>query len=185
MTTEGKDSGVVVTAVSTTAPDVESQKQQQQTAASAAANSEDDNAGKGLGIAMFVLLIVALICTFIPILAWVAFICVIIVIFMASAITCNCCCASDLNLKPHVKRFSTATLVCLCLLFIVQIIYVIGVVAAMGTEVANTGTISQSTTDGATAGAVAMIALSIVFNILALIFSALFTWGRGCCAPSS
>jgi len=172
MTTDTGDnsSEAVVTAVATTAPDIESQQQQKQQ--SAVVNppiyaSCDDDAGKAMGIAMVVLLLVALICTFfVPI---VPFICLIEAIFIASSITCGCCDASNFNLKPNVKRFATATLVSLCLMFIAQILWLI----AMGTDILNTGTVSQSILVGAIG------ALSLVFNILAIVFSALFTWGRG------
>eukprot|EP01083_Nonionella_stella_P005253 15210_1 len=94
MPDQTKDSsGVVVTAVATAVPDIESQqgKQQQQSAAAAAANSVDLETGKGLGMAMFILLIVALICTFFQ--GIIAFICLIATIIISSAITCGCCCA--------------------------------------------------------------------------------------------
>jgi len=183
MTTETKDStGVVVTAVATPVPDIESQKQQQQAAASAAADSSDDEKdGKRLGIAMFVLLLVAFIFNFI--LPQVSFLCIIIVVFIASTITGGCCCDGDYNLvlKPHVKRWSTATLLCVVLMLVVQII---GFEAlAGGFQVSNTGNISQSTVDGASVGVVVLWALSIVLNFLAMIFSAIFTWGRVCGAP--
>jgi len=175
-TPQAKDSAVVVTTATTstanTPTDIEAQKQQQ--AASAAANSTPDNAGKGLGIACFVLLLIGFVFNFIfPV---VSFVCIIVVIVITSAITCGCCCGSDLNLQPHVKKWSTATLVSLCLMFVVQIIGIIGASIAVGTEVSNTGTLSQKTADGAGVGMVIVWALSIVFNVFALIFAGMFTW---------
>lgn len=178
-------SGVVVTtAVATAEPiaatDVEAQKPQQASAvsaASAAANSgSDPEAGKGLGIAMFFLLIIAFVCTFfLPI---VSFVCLIATIAIASAITCNCCCTSDYNLQPEVKKYATATLVMLCLMFIVQIIWLIGAAAGLSVEASNTGTISQSSMNTTSTSAVVVGALSLVFNVMAIIFSALYTWKR-------
>mmetsp|Transcript_41797 Transcript_41797/g.75250 ORF Transcript_41797/g.75250 Transcript_41797/m.75250 type:complete len:182 (+) Transcript_41797:77-622(+) len=178
MTTKNNSSGVMVSGVAMTAPDIESQQKQPTTANPSVYANRDDDAGKGMGIAMVVLLLIGFIFTFI--LPIVSFVCVIATIIIASILTCGCCCASDYNLKPNAKRFATATLVSLCLMFIVQIIWLIAAAAAMSTEASNTGTISQSTVDGASAGLIAVGALSIVFNIMAIIFSALFTWGRGC-----
>ena len=177
-TPQAKDSAVVVTTATTstanTPTDIEAQKQQQ--AASAAANSTPDNAGKGLGIWCFVLLLIGFVFNFIfPI---VSFVCIIVVIIITSAITCGCCCGSDLNLEPQVKKWSTATLVSLCLMFVVQIIGLIGASIAVGTEVSNTGTLSQKTADGASVGMVIAWALSIVFNVFALFFAGMFTWKR-------
>ena len=180
-TPQAKDSAVVVTTATTstanTPTDIEAQKQQQ--AASAAANSTPDNAGKGLGIACFVLLLIGFPFNFIQPVG--TFVCNTVVIIITSTITCGCCCGSDLNLQPQVKKWSTATLVSLCLMFVVQIIGIIGASIAVGTEVSNTGTLSQKTADGAGVGMVIVWALSIVFNVFALIFAGLFTWGRNSC----
>lgn len=175
-----KATGAIATAVATTEPDIESQRQQQ------TADAQDENAGRGMGIAMFVLLVVGFIFNFIPVIGpVVAFVCIIIVIVLSSTISCGCCCASDYNLKPHVKRWSTATLLCLVIMFVVQIIGFVAVLLTVGTEVSNTGTLSQSTVDGSSTAVTIIWVLSIILNILALAFSAIFTWGRGCCVPIS
>ena len=178
MTTPQAESAMAVASSSTstanTPTDIEAQKQQQ--VASTTTNSTPGRAGKRLGIACFVLLLIAFVFNFIfPV---VSFVCIIVVIVITSAITCGCCCGSDLNLQPHVKKWSTATLVSLCLMFVVQIIGLIGASAAIGTEVSNTGTLSQKTADGASVGIVIVWALSIVFNVFAMIFAAMFTWKR-------
>ena len=81
-----------------------------------------------------------------------------------------------------------------------------------GAEASSTGTVSQETTDGAWAGAgeislrpnpynnillmhlnlprinmmeVVVYALNAIFVVMAIIFSGLFTWGRGCCASAT
>lgn len=64
-------------------------------------------------------------------------------------------------------------------MFVVQIIWVKSAVVAGGAEASRTGVVSQQTIDGASAGLVAIFALNMVFNVLAIIFSALFVWGRG------
>ena len=139
---ENNSSGVVVTTAVAAPVAATNDVEEQNKAANAAATSRqnptnnvdgfDPEAGKTLGIAMFVLLLVALACTFfIPIVSFVALIATIV---LASCITCNCCCASDLRLHPKRKKFATATLVSLCMMFIVQIIWVIAVATAVGTE---------------------------------------------------
>ena len=211
-TTETKSAAASTPVVVTTAVvgDVESQQKSaaQPVVGSVAVDTTNDDAGKGMGIAMFVLLLVAFVFGFIPVLicetmipfftcmyeyllflahhfllvfAGISLICVIIAIVLASIITCSCCCASasvsfhkmhcilstlffdtaqlfssciqDYNLKPNVKKFATATLVSLCLSFIIQIIYFIAVLMVAGAEASSTGTVSQETTDGAWAGA--------------------------------
>ena len=158
---ENNSSGVVVT-TAVAAPvaatnDVEAQNKAVNAAATSRQNPTnnvdgfDPEAGKTLGITMSILLLVALVCTFfIPIISFVALIATIVI---ASCITCNCSCASDLRLHPKRKKFATATLVSLCMMFIVQIIWVIAVFAAVGTEASNTGTISQRTAETTTTSA--------------------------------
>ena len=90
MTAQDKNnsSRVVVTGVAMTAPDIESQQNQ-----SAAANpyiyaNRDDDAGKGMGIAMVVLLRIGFISIFI--FSIVSFICIIATIIIGSILTCGC-----------------------------------------------------------------------------------------------
>ena len=150
------DEANVITAVVTALPDIESQQKQQQQPPGAVVRNPSTYAGnpdegKGLGITMFVLLIVAFITTFfIPI---IAFICLIVTIIIASVLTCGCCCASDYSLQPNVKKFALGTLVSLVLMFVVQIIWLIGFWVANASEVSETGTISQSTMENSTTAA--------------------------------
>ncbi|KAL7554916.1 hypothetical protein ACHAWF_018494 [Thalassiosira exigua] len=136
-----------------------------------------DDAGKGLGIAMFVLLLVGFIFNFI--LPAVSFVCSVATIVIASILTCGCCCAGEYDLKPNVEKFARATLLSLCLMFLVQIVGVVGALVAMGTEASNNGTISKDTANGAGVGVLVALVLGAVLNIMAIVFSGLFTWGRG------
>jgi len=97
--------------------DVEAQKQK--TAPVAVAARYDDEAGKGIGIAMFVCIIVGFAVGWIPA-GWGPFISCIFytaAIVLASEVTCGCCCGSNLKLNPKVKRWSTATLLCLVIMW--------------------------------------------------------------------
>lgn len=75
-------------------------------------------------------------------------------------------------MKPNVKKYAKATLVSLIMMFVVQIVGVIGFMSALS----NGDTDAQ----GAGIGVVVSLALGGVLNIAALVFSALFTWGRNC-----
>jgi hypothetical protein len=91
---------------------------------------------------MFSLLIVF---TFlVPIISFIALIATIVI---ASVITCHCCCAGDFNLPPQVKTYATATLVSLCLMFVMQVNWAVSVIAALtkDMESSGTGSISSST----------------------------------------
>jgi hypothetical protein len=86
-----------------TALNVESQMTHDpQLATAVALGHEQDDAGKELGIALFCTILVGAITSFFfPTLSLV---CQIIAIVLASILTCSCCCASNYNLKPHVKK---------------------------------------------------------------------------------
>ena len=149
--------------------DVEAQKTDSADAP-AADSGYDDEAGKSLGIAMFALLVIGFG------IGWIGgssgLICIIATIVIASTITCGCCCASNLNLDPKVKRWSTATLLCLVLLLILTFIAVV---------IALTG-VAMGDTTGATAGtAIALLIVTQTLYILAAIFAGIFTWGRKTC----
>ena len=88
--------------------------------APAAASAFDDEAGKGIGMAMFFCIVLGSLFNYIPLLPLLgafigAIIFLVAAIVLASTITCGCCCGSNLNLNPKVKRWSTATLICLVL----------------------------------------------------------------------
>lgn len=185
------------------APDVESQESTVPKAMEENTTmiiDDDENAGKGMGIAIFVLLIVGTVSAFfIPYLSSACFIAALV---LASVLTCGCCCAKNYNLKPHVKKMATATLVTLVLLFIVSIIStVILVKSLMDGYDETTGTFSDDTlmdgydyttgtfSDDTSVNVGMQIMLLIVsiigyvLIVLALIFSGIFIWGRKCGAP--
>ncbi|KAL7538581.1 hypothetical protein ACHAWF_006152 [Thalassiosira exigua] len=157
------------------------------------ADDHDDDDGKTLGVVMFSLLVVSLVCAwFLP---WVSLICDIAAIIIASILTCGCCCASGYDHKPNVKRFLTATLVCMILQFIILIILVIwGVAAGAHTTTTTVHSMSDVPTweqnteatikSAATtnAGLVAVGVINLVLSIMAIIFAGLYTWGRKCFA---
>ena len=161
------------------APDVESQEPKEVMEENTTMIDDDDNAGKGMGIAMFVLIIVGFVSAFfIP---YISSACYIAALVLASVLTCGCCCVKQYNLKPHVKKMATATLITLILLFVVNIIYVlVWVMLQVGTYDPTTGTFDTSVNE------TMILILSIIGYILiglALIFSGIFTWGRKCGAP--
>ena len=155
--------------------------------------NDNDNAGKGMGIAMFVLIIVGTVSAFF--LPYLSSACHIAALVLASVLTCGCCCAKNYNLKPHVKKMATATLVTLILLFIVStILSVILVISFMNGYDETTGTFSDDTLyydettgtfiDITLVNVTLLLTLSIIGYVLiglALIFSGIFTWGRKKC----
>ena len=154
---------------------------------------EDDRAGMGLGITLFILILVgflALIIGSIIVLphtadvyyddiyynddylaavgySWflgiLACVCFIVALVIASILTCGCCCAGKFKLKHHVKKWATATLVTMCLVLIFNTLFLVFM------------TVSRSRS-----AFVAIFATESVLLFMALIFSGLFTWGRGC-----
>jgi hypothetical protein len=108
---------------------------------------DDDNDGKGMGIAIFILIIIGTVSAFfIP---YLSSACYIAALVLASVLTCGCCCAKNYNLKPHVKKMATATLVTLVLLFIVSTIVAVMVFQTLITVMdgydETTGTFSDDT----------------------------------------
>ena len=137
---------IVVTAVAMSAPDVESQES---TAPKAVEDNttmidDNDNAGMGMGIAIFILIIIGTVSAFFS--PYLSSACYVAALVLASVLTCGCCCAKNYNLKPHVKKMATATLVTLILLFIVStILSVILVNSVMNGYDETTGTFSDDT----------------------------------------
>ncbi len=178
-----KNSTPIAVAVAMSAPDVESQEPKEVMEENTTMIDVDDNAGKGMGIAMFVLIIVGFVSPFfIP---YISLPCYIAALVLASVLTCGCCCVKQYNLKPHVKKMPTTTLITLILLFIVNIIVLVMIFQVMvlqvGTYDPTTGTFDTSVSVN-----VVLLTLSIIGYILiglALIFSGIFTWGRKCGAP--
>ena len=157
-----------------TKPDVEAQTAPAAAASAPAAapvssGEYDEDAGKGLGIANFVLLLVAFVLgwfgTTMIVLGWIAFACVVATIIIASTISCGCCCASNLKLNPKVKRWNDAVLVTIC------IIIVLAIIAAIITYSAG----------GVTTGYVAIFWINRILSILSIVFAGIFAFGRKCC----
>lgn len=179
--------------------DVEDQKDD----TAAAASSFDNEAGKGIGIAIFVLLAVAFIAgllgfTISELFAYVSLICLIAALIMASVITCGCCCASNYNLSPKVKRWSTAVMLCLVVQFVIIAIAIIigfaGVGAVTTTVISNIPTTSidgRSTIIKSTVTTTtnpisdAMLIIAQILYILPCVFAGIFTWGRNSCGNSN
>ena len=132
----------------------------------------NDEAGKSIGIAMFICIMVGLFSGFFTYVNinnsfigyYVASACSFVAILLASSITCNCCCGSNLNLNPKVKKWSTATLICLVIQWILSLacIYLFFDDALhYGVDIFS-GIIVQ------------------ILYILAAVFAGMFTWGRKC-----
>ena len=190
------------------ADDVEAQKDAP--AAAAADSGYDDGAGKGIGIAMFVCLLLAFCLGWIPIIgSFIAFVCGIIAIVLSSAVTCGCCCGKNLNLNPKVKRWALATLLCVVIEWVVAFI-AIGLIAAAASTSTSTQqpstqpqqpwweynpdepwtweqpwntppTPTPTATDAQIAGAIALVVIRQILLLLAVVFSGIFTWGRKSC----
>jgi len=88
------------------APDVESQEPKEVMGENTTMIDDDDNAGKGMGITIFVLIIGFVSAFFIP---YISLPCFIAALVLASVLTCGCCCVKLYNLKPRVKKMATAT----------------------------------------------------------------------------
>jgi len=152
-----------------------------QQATAAALVHDYDNAGKGLGIALFCNILVGVIAAFF--LPFVSIVCQISAIVLASALTCGCCCAANINLKPHVKRWAAATLATFCLLIVLQIIATIILYTAVDEDGSSTGMISDSTANAIVASLLPISIAAYVLYALALVFSCIFSFGCGCGAP--
>jgi hypothetical protein len=90
---EPGNSGFVASAVATAVPDFGAQALKQHTAIM---RSHDPEAGKTIGVAMFLLLLVGFVFNFV--FPFVSFLCTIAAIVLSSILSCGCCCASDFNL---------------------------------------------------------------------------------------
>jgi hypothetical protein len=180
-----KNSTPIVTAVAMGAQDVESQepKEVMEEHTTTPMIEYDDNAGKGMGIAMFVLILVGFVSAFIPYLNFISSACYIAALVLASILTCGCCCAKQYKLKPGVKKMATATLITLILLFIVSTIGTFMLIQSMmDTYDPTTGTVSEDISFYAKM-LLPVAIITYILIVLALIFSGIFTWGRKCGAP--
>ena len=137
---------------------------------------DNENAGKGLGVATFVLLIIGFIFSFIlPIVALIANITALV---LASILQCGCCCANEYNLKPNAKKYLTSTFVSICFAFIVQIV---GIYGALWSG----RLLTVWTAEGAGNGLLFAWIFGLLLHAMAIIFSAHFTWGSKCCSCSA
>ena len=188
MNAKAMNSTVIALAVAASVPahNVESQEQKHHPApgiASVHSSAEENNDGKGLGVAMSVLLIASFVFQFI--LPLVSSVCIFSVIVIASILTSGCCCAGEyVYPKPNVKRFATSTLVTLFLILIVQFIGIVAAGVVMSADMSNT---NRAPRDERTVnnppghlGLFFVWLSSLLMNIMAIIFASLFTWGRWC-----
>ena len=158
--------------------DVEAERTAPAAASSAPSGYNDnDEAGKYIGIAMFICIMVGLFSgcfAYVNIGSigfYVAIACSFVAILLASSITCacGCCCGSNLNLNPKVKRWSTATLICLVIQWMLApgiygLIYLID---------------GWDTILAVVVFYIVWIIAQILY-ILAAVFAGIFTWGRKC-----
>ena len=126
-------------------------------------SSEED--GKGLGIALFVVLLVGILINIV--LPPVSLVCTITAIVLSSILSCGCCCA-DYKLSKKRRQLANAILISLCLMVILQVISVSIWLSGFGYNVDQRVSI------------IIMLVLSYMLNITAIVLSAIFTWGKSC-----
>ena len=131
-------------------------------------NAHDDD-GKQMGTAIFGLLLVSFILTFIPLAAmpYIAGACNILALILTSAINCKCCGAADYELKPNAQRFISAALLSLTIMFILNVIG---------------GYMLFLNNMEVTSGIMTLSAIVLTLEVVGMIFVGLFTWGRHCCS---
>jgi hypothetical protein len=128
---------------------------------------------------MFVCIIVGFVLAWIPLIGpYITFCCLIAAIVLASTITCGCCCGANLKLNPKVKRWSTATLLCLVIQWV---LYVIALIVAYSGAAASAYTYDTTTTEITSGVAWTLIIVAQIVYILAAVFAGIFTWGRKSC----
>ena len=125
-------------------------------------SSEED--GKGLGIALFVVLLVGILINIV--LPPVSLVCTITAIVLSSILSCGCCC--DYNLSRNRRQLANAILISLCLMVILQVVSVSIWLSGFGYNVDQRVSI------------IIMLVLSYMLNITAIVLSAIFTWGKSC-----
>ena len=178
-----KNTTPIATAVAMSAQDVESQepKEVMEEHTTTPMIEYDDNAGKGMGIAIFVLIIVGFVSAFF--FPFLSSPCYIAALVLASILTCGCCCAKQYKLKPRAKKMATATLITLILLFVVSAIGTFMLVQSITDSYdPTTGTVSEDISFYAKM-LLPVAIITYILIVLALIFSGIFTWGRKCGAP--
>jgi hypothetical protein len=156
-------------------------------AAPYAASNYDDEAGRRIGMAMFACIVVGYALQLIPapFIQTIGLICLFAALVFASIITCGCCCGggSKMNLNPKVKRWSTATLLCLVGLWLVV---PIGAIILSGNLVAegydgNEEGFKEMVEQRANAMTTPINVVIGILCFLAAMFAGIFTWGRKSC----
>ena len=123
-------------------------------------SSEED--GKGLGIALFVVLLVGILINIV--LPPVSLVCTITAIVLSSILSCGCCC--EYNLSTKRRKLANTILTSLCLMVILQVVSVSIWLSGFGYNVDQRVSI------------IIMLVLSYMLNITAIVLSAIFTWGK-------
>ena len=121
-------------------------------------SSEED--GKGLGIALFVVLLVGILINIV--LPPVSLVCTITAIVLSSILSCGCCC--EYNLSKKRRQLANAILISLCLMVILQVVSVSIFIVGYPNN-------------GEGVGIIIMLVLSYMLNINAIVLSAIFTGG--------
>lgn len=122
-------------------------------------SSEED--GKGLGIALFVVLLVGILINIV--LPPVSLVCTITAIVLSSILSCGCCC--EYNLSTKRRKLANTILTSLCLMVILQVVSVSIWLSGFGYNVDQRVSI------------IVMLVLSYMLNITAIVLSAIFTGG--------
>ena len=134
----------------------------------------DENAGKGVGKAIFVLILLGLLFNFVGF---------GIVFNVPVSLLCNIaaavlsCCARKHNLEPKLMRFSNLILGTQCLLLVVGLIPFITAIALFSNDEFDEDTPQPE--GYSTLWSVCWV-LSLLLNFMAVVLSGLFVWGRGC-----
>ena len=124
-------------------------------------SSEED--GKGLGIALFVVLLVGILINIV--LPPVSLVCTITAIVLSSILSCGCCC--EYNFSSKRRQLANVILTSLCLMVILQVV-------SVSIFIVGFNNVDQG------AGIIFMLVLSYILHITAIVLSAIFTWGKAC-----
>ena len=137
-------------------------------------NEFDENAGKGVGKAIFFLILLGLLFNFVGF-GIVSNIPVSLLCNITAAILS--CCARKHNHEPKLMRFSNLILGTQCLLLVVGLIPFITAIALFSNDEFDEDTPQPE--GYSTLWSVCWV-LSLLLNFMAVVLSGLFVWGRGC-----
>ena len=98
---EPMSSGFAASAVATAVPEFGLHHKAH---AATIAPTHDPEAGKGLGVALFILLLLGLV--FNGVLPFVSPLCTVAAVVLGSVLSCGCCCAGDFHLKVMLRRLA-------------------------------------------------------------------------------